>query len=97
MKHLTPDELLKRDIRRLRAIADELDGIIALTGMPDVMREIACNIEARFHIEQTSFVEARQMAEARNRIARECEGLEPSNKRTPTWMKAISIDVGELL
>ena len=97
MKHLTPDELLKRDIRRLRAIADELDGIIALTGMPDVMRDIACNIEKRFHIEECAFVESRQMAEARNRIARETEGVVPSNKRTPAWTKDLVIDVDVLL
>ena len=97
MKHLTQNELLKRDIRRLRAIADELEGIIALTGMPDVLREVASNVELRFKVEAHAFVEARQHAEACNRVARETDGIVPSNKKPPAWMKEISIDINELL
>ena len=98
MSKSTKKSNLIRDIRRLRAIADELDGIIALTGMPAVLREIATNFSERFDVEEVAFAQARREAEHRNRIAQETKDITPSNRRVISALAAqVDIDISDLI
>ena len=98
MSRHTTTTNLKRDIRRLRATADELDGIIALTGIPAALREIATNFEERFGEEEAHFAQSRRDAETRNRFAEETKGIVPSNI---SWarkaVKNIDVDISDLM
>ena len=96
MSKYTSTTNLKRDIRRLRATADQLDGIIALTGIPAALREIATNFAERFEMEEVHFAQSRRDAETRNRFKEETKGITPSNLR---WVQSIiaDIDINDLL
>lgn len=100
MSQATNKPNLLRNIRRLRATADHIEGVDGCTGIPAVLREIATNFSERFDVEEASFAQARRAAEFRNRMAEETKNITPSNLAPPQWLKDIGpldIDVEGLL